>query len=224
MTRFLSIARYSALAVLLLMMLSLAPPIEPIVVEVGEILELKVDSMNGDSYSWDIYNDSTVNFAVVDGTAVADGDALYVNGVNTGKSVQVQWLKRGIYFYKVTAYDVTGCTNNLKMGMVKVIPARPKAKLTTTPVCEADPVKIQVDLTGESPWSFTITDGVRSWDFSGVTETPFEAVLVPGPRTATSYWVTVVKDFWGENLKPTDPVPQEVNPKPATSVIYQYEP
>ena len=49
------------------------------VVYQGETTTLEVDSLTGDTYSWELYNDSTVNFATATGTAVADGDATSAN-------------------------------------------------------------------------------------------------------------------------------------------------
>lgn len=220
MNRLLNIARYLALAVLLPALFSLAPTVDKVVVRLGDITTLSVDSVEGESYSWEIYNDSTVDFAVATATAVANGEARFVNDENTGGAVQVQWLKTGIYFYKVTAWNVTGCTNNLRIGIVKVVPEIPTAKLTTTPICEGDPLLIHVSLTGTPEWSFTITDGKNSWDFSAVPDTAYDAVINPPPKIPTSYWVTHVQDPWGENITPSDTVLQVVNPKPATSVIY----
>ena len=225
MNRLSHIARYTVLAVLLLLLLALAPAMAQIavnqmVVRVGETTTLTVDAKPGDSYIWELYSDSTVNFAV----APADVSPSYADFTSDTNSstVTVRWNEPGIYFYKVNALDITGCTNNLRVGIVRVLQSLPTATLTTSPVCEGDPVIIKVDLTGIPNWSFTITDGTRTWPFSDVTETPYDAVIMPGPKTPTSYWVTIVQDKWGTNPAPTDPVPQEVNPKPATSVIYQY--
>lgn len=227
MIRLLYIARYPALAVLLLMLLALAPamaqiPVPQTVVYVGETTTLGVEQKPGDSYIWELYSDSTVNFAV----APADVSPSYADfiGSSNSSTVTVRWNEPGIYFYKVNALNITGCTNNIRIGIVRVLESLPTATLTTSPVCEGDPVVIKVELTGISPWSFTITDGTKTWPFSSVTETPYDAIIMPGPKAPTSYWVTIVKDKWGTNPKPTDPVPQVVYPKPNSSLIYQYEP
>lgn len=88
----------------------------------GETTHLGVIQNPGDTYTWDIYNDSTVNFALVPGKAVNDDQATFIGGKNTGPSIDVIWHELGIYFFKVTAVDAVGCTNNIKMGIVKVIP------------------------------------------------------------------------------------------------------
>lgn len=228
MIRLSHIVQSLALAVLLHLLLALAPAMAQIavpqrVVYVGETTELSVKPVPGDSYVWELYSDSTVNFAIAPAD-VSPAYAEFVGGTNVGEAVEVLWKEPGIYFYKVTAFDITGCTSNLRIGIVRVLKSLPTATLTTSPVCVGDPVVIKVELTGIPNWSFTITDGVSTWPFSGVTESPYDAVIMPGPKAPTSYWVTVVKDKWGTNLKPTDPVPQVVHPKPNSSLIYQYEP
>jgi hypothetical protein len=225
--KLLYIARYKALAVLLLMLLALAPAMAQIavnqsVVYVGQTIPLSVEPTPGDSYIWELYRDSTVNFAVAPAD-VSPSYADFIGGSNSS-TVNVRWNEPGLYFYKVNALNITGCTNNLRIGMVRVLKSLPTATLTTSPVCVGDPVIIKVELTGIPNWSFTITDGTKTWPFSGVTEKLYDAVIMPGPKAPTSYWVTVVRDKWGTNPTPTDPVPQVVNPKPNSSVIYQYEP
>ena len=227
MNKLLYIARYPALAVLLLLLLALAPAkaqiaVNQSVVYVGETIPLSVEPTPGDSYIWELYSDSTVNFAV----ATADVSPSYADfiGGSQSSTVNVRWNEPGLYFYKVNALNITGCTNNIRVGMIKVLKSLPTAVLTTSPVCVGDPLIIKVDLTGIPNWSFTITDGTNTWPFSGVTETTYDAVIIPGPKASTSYWVTVVKDKWGTNPRPTDPVPQVVYPKPNSSLIYQHEP
>jgi hypothetical protein len=227
MNRLLYIAHFSVLAVLLLMLSSLAQAIEPIVVRQGEITDLNVDQLAGDTYSWDIYNDSTVNFAIIDGTAVANGDARFINGNNTGTAVQIEWLKPGIFFFKVTAFDITGCTNNLKMGIVKVLEALPTANIAAPDtVCAGDPITLEVTLTGTGPWGFTYTDGTNQWTETvpDVSKTPpvivHSITIDPGPTTTTEYWVTSVTDKYGTNLVPSDKATQVVDPLPEPSAIY----
>ena len=227
MKKLLYIARYPALAVLLLLLLALAPamaqiPVQQSVVYVGQTIPLSVEPTPGDSYIWELYSDSTVNFAVAPAD-VSPSYADFIGGSNSS-TVNVRWNEPGLYFYKVNALNITGCTNNIRVGMVKVLKSLPTAVLTTSPVCVGDPVIIKVELTGIQNWSFTITDGTNTWPFSGVTETTYDAVIIPGPKASTSYWVTVVRDKWGTNPNPTDPVPQVVNPKPNSSLIYQHEP
>ena len=105
---------------LLLWLLAVVPAIAQNVVRQGNISELSVEEMPGDTYGWELYNDATVNFVVVPGTAVADGDAEFVGGY-IGPTVNVLWNEPGLYFVKVTARDVSGCTNNVKIIIIEVI-------------------------------------------------------------------------------------------------------
>ena len=89
------------MAVLLLWLLAVVPAIAQNVVRQGNISELSVEEMPGDTYGWELYNDATVNFVVVPGTAVADGDAEFVGGY-IGPTVNVLWNEPGLYFVKVT--------------------------------------------------------------------------------------------------------------------------
>ena len=222
------IARYSAWTVLLLMLLALAPAMAQItIVHVGETTVLEVDSLVGDTYSWELYSDSTVNFAVTNGTAVAEGAARFVNGDNIGKTAQVEWLKPGLYFFKITAYDITGCTNNLKMGIVRVLESLPTATMTSAAICVGETASITVDFTGTAPWSFTYTDGTTTKTVTDILTSPYEMEIDPNPKVTTTYTITSITDKWGTNSYPVDPKPtviQVVNPKPDVSPIYKYEP
>lgn len=91
-----------------------------IAISIGKISELSVDSVNQDSYSWELYNDSTLNFAKANGATNSTAFAEFVGG-NLGHKVKVKWKEPGLYIYKVTAYNVTGCSSNMKLGIVRVV-------------------------------------------------------------------------------------------------------
>jgi len=135
MKKLLYIARYKTTAVLLLLLLALAPAMAQNVVYQGQITQLGVEQIPGETYEWELYRDSTVNFAVVPGDCPAS-DAGFVGG-NKGADVRVEWKEPGMYFFKVTAWNVSGCTSNLGIGKVKVLPSIPKAviKVNTTVIC-----------------------------------------------------------------------------------------
>lgn len=222
MHKLLNILRFAVATALLSVLIAVAPAAAQNVVHQGETTPLSVVEVPGETYQWELYVDSTQNFATYPGDCpVASAD---FTGGSTGATVNVLWKLPGTYFFKVTAWTVTGCTNNLRVGKIKVLHSLPTATLTTEAICEGDPLKIHVSLTGTAPWSFTITDGQHSWPFSGVVDTEFDAAIVPAPKASVSYWVTIVTDKWGTNTQPTDPVLQVVNPKPATSVIYPLQP
>ena len=136
MKRLLYIVRL-VLAVILPMLLALASAMAQTVVPQGTSNTLVIVAVPGDSYSWELYNDPSVNFAKVPGNC-PPAAATFVGG-NTGPSVVVQWLQPGIYFYKVTARDASLCTKNFRLGMFKVVPNTIVAKIvgdTQTGACQ----------------------------------------------------------------------------------------
>lgn len=109
------------LVALLPLLLSLAHAKAQTIVYQGTTTTLTVIPVPNNTYKWELYNDSTVNFATVPGNCPVTSAAFTAG--NTGSGVNVMWLQPGIYFYKVTARDVVQCAMNLKIGMIKVIPA-----------------------------------------------------------------------------------------------------
>lgn len=191
----------------------------------GQTTKFAVDPVPGDTYTWDIYNDSTVNFAFDDGTAIEDGQAILESGTLNGTSITVTWPEPGIYFYKVAAVDAAGCTNNLEVGRIWIREALPTAALRDTAICVGEPGVMTVDLTGHGPWEFTVTDGVNNYDFTtpAASDSIFEFTFTPGPITTTEYWVSVVSDIYGTNTEPSEKATIIVHPKPEISRIYQYD-
>ena len=114
--------------VVLLPLLTLVSARAQTVVYEGVTTQLNIQAIAGHTYAWEIYDDATVDFAVVQGKCPVTS-ASFTAG-NTGSSVQVKWIKPGIYFYKVTARDAALCAMNLKVGMIKVQPIETKAVIT----------------------------------------------------------------------------------------------
>lgn len=206
------------IAAALLWLPALAPAIAQNVVHRGDITELGVEEVPYDSYTWELYNDSTVNFATAEGTAEADGDAEFVGG-DTGPTVNVLWNEPGLYFVKVTSVDVSGCTNNLKIIMIRVLNVLPTGIIAAgPPVCEGEPIELTVTLTGAAPWSFTYTDGSTEWTVTDVMTETYVISIDPGPYTTTEYWITGVTDLYGTNSEPSERVEQQVNPSPESPI------
>ena len=109
------------LVVMLPLLFALASAMAQTVVYQNATTPLTVVEVTNQIYEWEIYSDLTVDFATVPGNCPVTS-ATFAGG-NTGPSVNVTWLQPGIYFYKVTARDVARCAMNLKVGMIKVIPA-----------------------------------------------------------------------------------------------------
>lgn len=226
MIRLLYIARFKALAVLLLLLLALAPAMAQTVVYTGDTTPLEVVQVPGDTYKWELYDNGNGNFATkTDYCPSSSAD--FAGGVDTGPSVNVNWLKPGIYFFKVTATNITGCTMNLAVGMIEVkIAVNAVITPPTAAVCEGEPVSLEITLSGTAPWNFTYqgTDinGLTSppVTITGVTDNPYTLVINPGPTLTTDYQITKVSDINGENTAGSNTVTQTINPLPKPSAIY----
>jgi hypothetical protein len=177
----------------------------------------------GDTYTWELYNDVTgINFAVDPGNC-PPAEAYFVGGVNTGDSVNVMCLVPGTYFIKVTATD--SCSMNLKVGRIVVEECLSYATfLDPDPVCSGDTAMLTVGITGApGPWVVTFTDGTTTWTID-VTVSPYTFQLIPTPTVPGSYqyWITSVSNPYMTNNTPGDPITLIVKPKPVTSPIYRY--
>lgn len=224
MIRLLYIARYKALAVLLLMLLALAPVLAQNVAYQGETTTLAVEQVAGETYAWELYDDGTVDFAITPGMTSSASYATFVGG-NVGASVQVQWLKPGLYFFKVTAFNITGCTNNLKIGIVEVKEALPTARIISADpqlICIGETATLEVELTGKGPWNLTFTDGTTDTVIKGITDNKY--LFKVSPKVSTVYWITDVSDQNATNPADSNSVLIIVSPKPVSSPIYEYKP
>ncbi len=192
----------------------------------GETTELSIEQQAGDSYTWDLYNDPSVNFATVDGNAFAS-EAFFVDDINTGPTVNVTWLEPGIYFYRVLAVDEEGCTNNLKVGRIEVLEALPTAELATNEICIGDPGFITVTLTGTAVWEIKLEARNQAGEVTDVIPVtvgendpnPFNIPV--NPIETTIYRVIELKDKNGNNLDPSESVTLTVHPLPVNSKIYR---
>ena len=221
MIKFIYTTRCKALALILPLLLAMAPAMAQTVVYLGDTTPLAVTPVSGDTYQWELYSNGTVNFATTAGNCPVTSAAFV--GVNTGPSVGVKWLKTGTYFFKVTARDATNCTNNFKIGMVIVKESLPTSNISPPdPICVGVTAVLTVNLTGTAPWDVTFTDGVNSWTVTGIVTTPYK--LIVSPKITTNYWITQVRDQSGINSIPSAHVVLQVNPKPWISKIYIYQP
>ena len=226
MKRLLYIARYKALAVLLLLLLALAPAMAQNVVYQGQTTQLGVDQKPGDTYEWVLYNDSTVNFVQVNGvTSAAYADI--VGGNNTA-IINVQWNQPGEYFFKVTAKS--SCTNNLKIGKMKVLPSLPKAELEINPeeICEGESAELKVIFSGKDPWSMKLQakdkNGIVVSDYNGINASGNPLNIPVNPKTTTEYTVIEVSNIFGVQTIPSNSVTLTVHPLPQKTGIYLKKP
>jgi len=190
----------------------------------GQTTQLHEEPYPGATYSWDLYRDSTVNFAAVPGDCPVT-DAFFPQG-NKGPTVNVTWLKPGIYFFKVTAVDVTGCTNNVKVGRIRVIESLPTAELVVNPdsVCIGEWANLIITFTGKAPCSFTLRtedkNGVTDKVYTNITDAGNPFIIPVGPGTTTTYTVISVTDAYGKQNDPSNKVTLKVYPLPRSSRIY----
>ncbi len=199
------------------------------VVYAGEVMELSVVEVPGDTYVWDLYNDPSVNYANTNGN-IDPSQAAFVDGINTGATVHVRWLQPGIYFFRVMAQNE--CTNNLKVGVVEVLPSYPIAIfLDPDPVCVDDPGLIEMLLIGEGSWSVTYTYTLMgSGDTTTVTidnidNYQYDLFVTHTQAGTYQYTIISVSDSRGlVNNESSEPVYLRVDPRPYTSPIHRYDP
>ncbi|TRZ70065.1 MAG: hypothetical protein D4R97_08865 [Bacteroidetes bacterium] len=195
------------------------------IVYAGQTFPLSVIEVPGDTYTWELYNEVTgVNFAAVPGNCPA-GEAFFTGGINTGTTVNVTWLKPGIYFFKVTAVR-EGCTNNLKVGKMTVLESLTTAILAVNPgeICTGETANLSVTFTGNEPWSFKLQikdqNGTTVQEFTGISASNNPFMIPVGPTVTTEYTVIEVTDSLGVQKDPSTSVSLTVNLLPRSSRIY----
>ena len=171
---------------------------------------------------WDLYLDSTVNFANTDGDVIIPDEAYFEDGIDNAPTVNVTWMEPGKYFIRVMAWDSVACTNNLEILIITVLESLPTVTLEGDSVCIGDPAQLTFNLTGEAPWTVTYTDGTDSWQFT-TSDNAHVIDINPGPTTTTEYWVTEITDAYGTNTEPSEKVKIIIYPKPSSSKIYQID-
>ena len=211
---------------ILLVVLTVAPamaqkPIQHFVVEQCETYEFSVVDVPGDRYTWDLYRDSTVNFAYEKGDV--DPVTYFENSMYEGSTVRVNWLEPGRYFLRVMVWDEVNCTNNLLLFLIDVLESKPEATIESDPTCEGEQTVLRFILTGRGPWNVTYTygDGTNVINLNGITETEFVVPIDPLPPGITQFWVMEVSDDCTINSYPVPAKTDvEVYPTPTNSRIY----
>jgi hypothetical protein len=202
-------------------------PVQHIVVSQHDTIEFSVVEWPGDRYTWDLYDNPDLNFAL-------ENDRLgptpyFVNGMYEGNSVQVTNLPAGFYFLRVMVWDEVACTNNLIVYSLEVQEV-PLADLYGEEACFGDPTFLRVVLTGVGPWDIIYTDGLEDHAVNlngqpGVDQyhrvhpqmvEPIEEVIM------REYWITYIKDLGtgGENFEPSNKARIMIYPVPSSSKIY----
>lgn len=213
------------------MALTVAPvkaqkPIIEMTVDQCETLEFSVVDLPGDRYTWDIYRDSTVNFANTKGDV--DPVVYFEKAMYEGSTVRVHFLEPGRYFVRVMVWNEVECTNNLLVYMVDVLEYIPEAELIGDSLCVGMPAVIKIVLTGRGPWNVQYTYGDDSnavW-INGITESEISVPIIPAlPVGTTDFWIMEVTDDCTVNSYVADPkkVGVIIFPKPTNSKIYLKE-
>ncbi|PTN07393.1 gliding motility-associated C-terminal domain-containing protein [Mangrovibacterium marinum] len=112
--------------VMLPVLLATASAMAQLTVYSGQSTTLQIEPKPGETYAWELYADSTVDFAVDQGQVTADM-AEFVNGINTGSRVEVIWHQPGTYYFKLTRWNASQCTNNMQAGIIQIL--EPKDEL-----------------------------------------------------------------------------------------------
>lgn len=188
-----------------------------------ETMDFSVDKWPGDRYTWDLYRDSTVNFAKVDGDV--DPVSYFDEGMYQGSTVTVHWLDTGRYFLRVMVWDEEQCTNNLMAFRVNVLPNEPTLVLEGDSVCEDEIAHLRVIFTGMAPWEahYTYGDGSVVLNLRGETNEEQMIPAPPLPPGRHEFWVMEVTDQCQPHAYP-QPNPEKgiikIFQRPVSTKIY----
>jgi len=185
-----------------------------------DTLQFVITEFPGDEYTWDIYQDSTGNFATNQGDMEA---AVYFeDGMYRGSRVTVYNLPPGDYFLRVMAWDEVKCTNNLMVFKMHVIEP-PPPELVGDSLCYGEVPLVRVIFTGVGPWDFqyAYSDGVNIINLNGHTDVPEVTIpiLDPLPVGEHDFWIMEVDYSNGCSVKT-----YEVEQRPHTGILIYPKP
>jgi hypothetical protein len=199
-------------------------PIQHLEVEKCETIEFSVVDWPGDRYTWDLYRDSTVNYAKIKGDV--DPVTYFEKANYEGSTVRVNWLDTGRYFLRVMVWNEVECTNNLILFLVDVIEIIPEAELYGDSTCIGDPSFVRIVLSGHGPWDLKYSyssDGNGNNIVSVNLHTPDSENIVKIPALPvglTEFWVEEIITQCTINMIPSDKGRILIYPKPSQSKIY----
>jgi len=218
---------YRALGILLGMLAvasaAAQKPVPLIEVDQCDVIDVGVQEFPGDRYIWDLYADSTLNFAIEDGDV--DWDIYFEQGIKVGPRIRVHNLPHGIYFLRVMVWDDVQCTNNLLVFKLVVHEVLPTVEGEADPFCFGDLNEARITFTGRGPWDLHYTwddeTGTQILVFEGIVEPIFYMpipIMAPGKH---SLWIMEVKDECSVNsFEVPLEVPFIIHSRPRTSRIY----
>jgi hypothetical protein len=193
----------------------------------GQKVNLGIETQPKSRIKWEVYCDSTVNFATTPGNCTK-GEADFVNGIDNQTDVQLIFNEPGIYFVKAEVWDSVTCTNNMNFIRLVVDESLPTGTLDLLPneICVNEPSILSITLTGTPLWGFVIeatnekgevTDRLE-YNNIDTSQNPFDIIVTP---TETTYYrVVKVTDMYGTQNEPSEAVKLTVHPLPTNSRIY----
>ncbi|WP_163709887.1 T9SS type B sorting domain-containing protein [Mangrovibacterium lignilyticum] len=159
--------------VIIPVLLTVAPAMAQLTAYQDQTTKLSIDPIPGDTYTWELYTDSTVNFATTTGS-VPEDMAEFVNGISTGPSVDVIWHEPGTYFYKVTAVNAIQCTNHLKIGKIVILETEDEIipPIAIDDYYEVDCDPLYANITDNDDWdpNYNIIVSLLEWPTLGSLE------------------------------------------------------
>jgi hypothetical protein len=176
-------------------------------------------------------NSSTVPYSVTQTAGstyawtISGGGTL---SASTGNAISVNWGSTpGLYTLQVTETSASGCVGDPVSLNVRVLPLPTASIAGNTTMCFNDGAPtITVSLTGEGPWTFTISNGSTTntvTNHNSSTYTFAAAPTIPAAGTSaatTTYTVTSVNNRFCSGTT-SGSAAVTVNPKPVTSgIIY----
>lgn len=214
------------LAVLVMAFSALAQKeVTHIIAEECETIEFSVVEWPGDRYTWDLYADSSGNFAINKGDL--EPVVYFEKGMYEGKTVRVLNLMPGSYFLRVMVWDEVPCTNNLLVFKLTILEHHPYAELYGDSLCYGEPIVLKIVFSGPGPWKliYTYGDGTDhvnlnndEWIYEN--EFEFTPIIPPLPVGATDFWILQVTDQCKVEDQIVDKEVVRIFPKPSTSRIY----
>ena len=99
-------------------------------------------------------------------------------------------------YLRDAAGNIGGPFTNLDPNSLLIYSVLPTATISgTQSVCEGDNAGLNVSLTGKSPWSFTLSDGSASTEYTDINSSPYQIVMIPS--VTKTYSITQVRDVNG---------------------------
>ncbi|MBE0654535.1 MAG: hypothetical protein IH594_12095, partial [Bacteroidales bacterium] len=168
------------------------------VFNIGDVIEVLIQA-DGSNYT--ATNDTYVNGISLSSSSVTFG---YVSGnqyrlLYTVNKVDPEVLPGEINIV-VYLRDPSGNTgqpySTVEPNTLAIYTNLPSAVLTgNQSICEGDPAKLTVSLTGRSPWKIYLFDGSETKEYTGINSSPYEIFVTPS--IPTNYRIDSVVDVNG---------------------------